>query len=89
MNVKISVFVICVEAIIYLLSYHLHDCTFNASVKKENGTTEHSGKIKNAFSLNEKHFVIVRLPIRILIFMWLTAERDILVRLCGWSIPQT
>ena len=28
MNVKISVFVISVEAIIYLLLYNLHDCTF-------------------------------------------------------------
>ena len=28
MNAKIPVFVICVEAIIYLLSYNLHDCTF-------------------------------------------------------------
>ena len=30
MNVKISVFVICVEAIIYLLLYNLHECTFNS-----------------------------------------------------------
>ena len=29
MNAKISVLVICVEAIIYLLLYNLHDCTFN------------------------------------------------------------
>ena len=31
MNAKISVsvFYICVEAIIYLLLYNLHDCTFN------------------------------------------------------------
>ena len=29
MNAKISVFVICVEVIIYLLSHNLHDCTFN------------------------------------------------------------
>ena len=29
MNAKISVFLICVEAIIYLLSYNLRDCTFN------------------------------------------------------------
>ena len=29
MNVKISVFVISVEAIIYLLLCNLHDCTFN------------------------------------------------------------
>ena len=28
MNAKISLFVICVEAVIYLL-YNLHDCTFN------------------------------------------------------------
>ena len=28
-NAKISVFVICVETIIYLLLYKLHDCTFN------------------------------------------------------------
>ena len=28
MNAKISVFVICVEAIIYLLLYNLHECTF-------------------------------------------------------------
>ena len=27
-NAKISVLVICVEAIIYLLLYNLHDCTF-------------------------------------------------------------
>ena len=31
MNAKISVFVICVTPIIYLLSYHLRDCTFNIS----------------------------------------------------------
>ena len=29
MNVEISVFVICIEAIIYLLLYNLHDRTFN------------------------------------------------------------
>ena len=28
MNAKISVFVICIEAIIYLPLYNLHDCTF-------------------------------------------------------------
>ena len=33
MNAKISVFVICVEAIIYLLLYHLHDCTFKNFAK--------------------------------------------------------
>ena len=29
MNVKISVFVICIEAIMYFLLYNLHDCNFN------------------------------------------------------------
>ena len=28
MNANFSVFVICFEAIIYLLLYNLHDCTF-------------------------------------------------------------
>ena len=29
MNAKISVFVICIEAIMHLVLYNLHDCTFN------------------------------------------------------------
>ena len=29
MNAKISVFVICIEAIMYFLLYNLHDCNFN------------------------------------------------------------
>ena len=29
MNTKISVFAICIEAIISLLLFNLHDCTFN------------------------------------------------------------
>ena len=31
MNAKVLVFVICVEAIKYLLLYNLHDCTFDVS----------------------------------------------------------
>ena len=31
MNAKLSLFVICVEAIIYLLLDNFHDCTFNQS----------------------------------------------------------
>ena len=30
MNAKISVFVICVEAITYFLLHNLHDCTFSS-----------------------------------------------------------
>ena len=30
LNAKISVIVFCVEAIIYLLLYNLHDCTFKS-----------------------------------------------------------
>ena len=29
MNAKISLLAICVEGVIYLLLYTLHDCTFN------------------------------------------------------------
>ena len=32
MNTEISVFVICVEAIIYLLLYNLHACTFKSII---------------------------------------------------------
>ena len=32
MNAKISVFVVCVEAIISLLLHNLHDCTFKFTV---------------------------------------------------------
>ena len=31
---KILVFVVCVEAIIYLLLYNLHDCAFNNHLQK-------------------------------------------------------
>ena len=34
MNAKISEFAICVEAIIYLLLYNLHDCTFKSASSK-------------------------------------------------------
>ena len=34
MNAKISVLVICFKAIIYLLLYNLHDCTFDYFQKK-------------------------------------------------------
>ena len=34
MNAKISVFVICVEAIIYSLLHNLHDCTFNKTLHR-------------------------------------------------------
>ena len=33
MNAKMSVFVICVEAIIYLLLYNLHECTLIKDIK--------------------------------------------------------
>ena len=32
MNAKIFVFVICIEAIIYLLLYNLDDCTFKEHI---------------------------------------------------------
>ena len=35
MNEKISVLVICVEAIMYLLLYNFHDCIFNFVLLEE------------------------------------------------------
>ena len=32
MNAKISLFAICLESMIYLLAYSLHDCTFNDTI---------------------------------------------------------
>ena len=34
MNMKISMFVICVEVIMYLLLYNLHDYTFNGHLSE-------------------------------------------------------
>ena len=48
---------------------------------KENSNTEYTGKIKNVF--------LVRLQIKLLIFMKIVAERDNLMRLYGWNIPYT
>ena len=36
MNAKISVSIICIEAIIYLLLFNLHDCTFKGIEVQEN-----------------------------------------------------
>ena len=35
MDVKYSVFLICVETIMYLLLYNLHDCTFNNTCERD------------------------------------------------------
>ena len=52
MNVRISVFVICVKAIIYLLSYNFHDCTF----KTLNQISKYGAPLfpKNALRKEEK-----------------------------------
>ena len=61
MNEKSSVFVICVEVIIYLLLYNLHDCTFNDFIpkityntrsEKQSKTKQTKTKIKQ---VNKKH----------------------------------
>ena len=47
MNAKISVFIICVEAIIYLLLFNLHDCTFKFSYRQERKLWEKRKDKKN------------------------------------------
>ena len=49
MNAKISVFVICVETIIYLLLHNLHDCTFKKTMKIIDA--ESGSKVSNNYSL--------------------------------------
>ena len=39
MNAQISMLVVCVEKIIYLLLYNLHDCTFKISALKKKRNT--------------------------------------------------
>ena len=52
MNAKISVFVICIEAIMYLLLYNLHDCTFNIHKKVSlNVECEHILSFERSFSV--------------------------------------
>ena len=41
MNAKISMLVICVEAIIYLLLYNLHECNFNGDSITNNKISNH------------------------------------------------
>ena len=50
MNAKISLFVNCVKAIIYLLSYNLHDCTFNFDELKTITAQKMKLPIKDFFS---------------------------------------
>ena len=60
MNAKVSVFVICVGAIIYLLLYSLHDCTFNPlqfflyllQVRSRSSNTAFKGAPKSCFTLS-------------------------------------
>ena len=40
MNAKISVLLICVEAIVYLLLYNLRDCTFNINYPSQSACYE-------------------------------------------------
>ena len=52
MNAKISVFVICVETIIDLLLYNLHDCTFKAKNSEIKDYTLCYSNISKDFTIN-------------------------------------
>ena len=58
MNAKISVLVIRVEVIIYLLLYHLHDCTFTEVKSKNPITPSKSSECVSAqISFQGKYFI--------------------------------
>ena len=51
MNAKILVFVICIEAIIYLVWYYLHDCTFKGfPFKKHEICNEQREKLNHSWN---------------------------------------
>ena len=50
LNAKISMFVTCVEATIYVLLYNLHDCTFN--------NHNHSGIEKTLLIIVKLHLAV-------------------------------
>ena len=52
LNAKISMFVTCVEAAIYVLLYNLHDCTFN---KHNHSGIEKLIIVKLHLQLNDNH----------------------------------
>ena len=58
MNAKISVFVICVEAIIYLLLYNLHNSTFSLKASIQDMLSKKSTcllvKVKNLKDLQQR-----------------------------------
>ena len=64
MNAKISVFVICVEAIICLSLYNILDCTFKGALSglRQFLATENSLKLmKNAFYFISKALFVLKI----------------------------
>ena len=50
MNAKISLFAICVEAIIYFLSYNMHECNFESLI---NGKLQFLKHMINTFAYRQ------------------------------------
>ena len=56
MNVKMSVFLICVEVIMYLLVHNLHDCTFKTLINELKRT---SAYVRNFSEKNYLYYIII------------------------------
>ena len=56
MNMKTSLFVIFVKAIIYFLLYDLHDCTFNKCHMRYCSVEVQNTKKMNTLELKERKF---------------------------------
>ena len=65
MNAKISIFVICVEAIRYLLLHNLLDCTFKKNVDRVSRFLKYGKNHNIGFEMKE-HLYIQYLSIRYL-----------------------
>ena len=95
MNAKISVFVICVEAIVYLLLYNFHDCTFDEihtfakwlfTFKKfvhetEKNWTNKCPNLKATCYIKLKFFLWIKLPKNLLLAKYLISVGATLIRL--------
>ena len=67
MSAKIPVFVICVEAIIYLLLYNFYDCTFNIETAEVTYKTKNSEQdLINIYSFWKKEFEIFHFTVELL-----------------------
>ena len=59
MNEKISVFIICAKAIVYLLLYNLHGCTFKCCLARKDLALPRNAKFSIFASMSRSSYTYV------------------------------